>query len=106
MMLFAIVGLMGIILGYILADGETTPKPSKFEENLMVQCAMGKRVVISVGDEAVIFEMVNGKMTITKGISTYNPEPIDVSESTIPILPVGVGRVSDLESDSASSVHH
>ncbi len=73
-------------MGFCLAGIYIRRKPSQFEENLLLNVSAGKRVIVSVDAEAYIFEMREGRMVITKGLTNFSPEEIDDSRSIVDSL--------------------
>lgn len=62
----------GGLVSYIFFSGD---KVGPFEQVLWAGLAAGKRVIISVDEDSYIFEMVDGRMKITRGVTTYTDEP-------------------------------
>ncbi len=77
-MLYVIAGSIGFILAMLLIR----VRPSQFERNLSSHLSAGKRVILSIEDEAYIFELVNGKVQITMGHAIYTPEEGSEEDAT------------------------
>lgn len=75
-MLYFFAGLIGFILAYVLIT-----RPSKLESDILAYVARGSRVVISIDADAYIFELKENKIVITRGVSDYNPAPLDTGGS-------------------------
>lgn len=63
--------IAGCLSYYVFFGGS---RPGPFEESLMTNLMLGKRVIVSIDEDCYIFEMHDGKMRITRGISTYLDE--------------------------------
>lgn len=74
-MLYIIAGLIGFILAKLLAPPPVSPF---FQDVVMRNIKLGKRVVICVDTEATIFEMIEDKIRITRGTSDFFMETPDV----------------------------
>lgn len=73
MELYALSAAFGFVLCYIYLGS----RPSGLEKNLTAQILMGKKVVISIGEEATILELVNNKIVVTKGTADFYKEKED-----------------------------
>lgn len=69
-MLYLLAGLIGFVLAIIY----TTLRGSRFENSLMRNVLQGKRVVVSIDEEALIFQLVNGKIQVSKAMTTMMEE--------------------------------
>lgn len=78
-MLYGLAFLMGVVASRLLFGG-TAPGP--FEQSLMYNLSLGKRVIISVDNECYIFEMIENKLRITRGTTDFYEEPADGMEHT------------------------
>ena len=79
MILYIIPLIMGLILGYLFFS-----KESKFDKEIMFHLKKGSRVIVCIDNSATIFEMIGNRIRITKAISSFSEEPIE--------LPVGVAN--------------
>lgn len=73
-------GLMLYLLaagfGYVLAKLFQKPVTSPFfEDVIMRNIKLGKKVIIAIDNDATIFEMVENRLRITRGTSEYTDKP-------------------------------
>lgn len=66
--LYGIMFLIGGVASRLIFGGV---KVGPFEQSLMYNISLGKRVIISVDDDCHIFEMIDGKLRITRGITDF-----------------------------------
>ena len=69
-MLYALAAAIGFVVSLIY----TTLRGSKFENSIMRYVLEGKRVVISIDEEALIFQLVNNKIQVSKAMTTMMEE--------------------------------
>lgn len=93
MEIYLITSLVCVGIGYLLRD-TMGQKQSQFEKELFGAVYQGKRVIICMDNDAYIFEMVDGKMRITRGVTDFNEVPIDVDD---------MGSVGFIKSDNSSN---
>lgn len=94
MEIYLITSLVCVGIGYLLRDIVSGKKQSQFEKELFGAVYQGKRVIICMDNDAYIFELVDGKMCITRGVTDFNEVPIDVDD---------MGSVGFIKSDNSSN---
>ena len=102
MLLYGMAFVIGCLTTYLLL-----PKgPGPFEKTIWAGLYEGKRVVVSIGNDAFIFEMNDNRLRITRGTSEFTENPYDGivandlgSDGTVesgdfitPNLPTGKGQ--------------
>lgn len=75
-MLYVVAGLIGFVLAKIFAPPAVSPF---FNDVVMKNIRLGKRVVICVDTEATIFEMIKDRVRITRGTSDFFLEDDNVA---------------------------
>lgn len=76
-------------IGYILAKLFQRPIVSPFfEDVVMKNVKLGKKVIIAIDNDATIFEMIENRIRITRGTSTYTEETV-----VEPVTPQLTGEV-------------
>ena len=72
--MFFITFVAGGLAFYLLFGGV---KPGPFEKGIMDNLRKGKRVIVSIDNDAYIFEMNGNKLRITRGTADYMEEEYD-----------------------------
>lgn len=61
--IYVLLFIAGVLTNYIFTSGRVT----KFERDLQDHLLNGRKVVIAVDNDAYIFELINGKVQVTRG---------------------------------------
>lgn len=86
--------LLAAIIGFIGGVLYHSSRPSPFDTQLMSKLKLGKRVVICIDNEATIFEMIGGRIKVTKGYTDFqedlaNDNVVDIVQPSQSVLPSG-----------------
>ena len=73
--------------------------PGPFENTIWYGLSQGKRVIVSIDDDAFIFELIGDRLRITRGKSDFNEEEYNglVADS---MVDNGSGESNDSTSDN------
>lgn len=80
LVMFGLVFAIGFIASRLVYGGR---RAGPFEESLMANLAMGKKVIVTIDEECYIFEMYGKRMRITRGIATFSEEPYVVESDNL-----------------------
>lgn len=76
MLLYALSAVIGFLICKIFQPPMVSPF---FQDVVMANIKLGKKVAISIDSDTTIFEMIDGRVRVTRGLTDfYGPEVIDV----------------------------